>query len=287
MSLPATSSADPWLVGRNEFLIQSMAFSLQSRDRFNLHAEKRPFFNDGRTKIYGIMTNLMYGITNRLNAGIQVPFIGYDFRDAVLKRAGSDWGDVQIHVKYQFFDGPAAISLQTGIKFPAAQDGAVPDDVQVGEDYYSYEAVGSVGILNFWKFSFMSLDAGYRYKDKARHSNTIPGSEFLFRFDNGVLLGRSWLISTRITGFSGGKWESFGLKYNNSEQRLFSVSASIIKGLTPRTGLVLNVTVPFAGKNFNAGSRISIGFFFYKGTIVNVKRSLNLPSVTCQSVCSI
>ena len=101
------------------------------------------------------------------------------------------------------------------------------------------------------------------------------------------MLRKDLLLSTGIGGFSGKRLEEFNIKFDNSERRLYAGSISLVKGITPKIGLLLNLNVPVAGKNYNSGSTFSIGFFFYKGKYQDINNNLNIPTVTCQAGCEL
>lgn len=283
----AESYGNPWTINKNEIYIRSSIFSLQSNHRFNFNSRKQIFSNNGFTKVYGMFFDISYGITDKLNLNAVIPLIGYDFRDTFNKIAGNGLGDVKTFIKYKFLEKKIASSFEFGIKFPSPTNSGSFTDVQIGEGQYDIEGVASIGYQPSRIFSFLNLDFGFRFRKKNKSKMSKPGDEFLFRFENGILLRKSLLLSTGIEGFSGKKTEEFGIRFTNSERRLFSFSVNLVKGITPKTGIMLNLNVPFAGKNYNAGSLIGIGFFFYKGKYININQKINLPSVTCQSVCSI
>ena len=278
---------NPWTIGRNEIYARGSLFSIQSHHRFNLDSQKKIFNNDGFTKVYGALFDISYGVTDRLNINAIVPVIGYDFRDSFNKLAGTGLGDVKTVIKYKFYDKKIASSIELGIKFPSSDNTGNAADVRIGEEQYDFDASTSIGYKPSKFFIFLSLDLGYRFKRKNTDEISKPGDEFFFRFDSGILLRKDLLLATGIGGFSGRRIEQFGLKFDNTERRIFSFSMNLIKGITPRTGLMFNLNIPFAGKNYSAGSLFGIGFFFYKGKYININQKINIPSVTCQSICQI
>ena len=159
--------------------------------------------------------------------------------------------------------------------------------MNIGEGQYDYEGGISVGYQNAGILNYLNLDTGYRYRAENKVIFSKPGNEIFFRFDNGILTWKNMMLNTGIEGFIGRKFDEFKFKFPDSDRRLISFNASIIKSITSRTGLILSLNVPIVGKNYNAGSIVGFGFFFYRGKHKDVQRNLNLPSVTCGSVCSI
>lgn len=269
----ADSHANPWVIGKREFYFNTSFFSLRSAHRFDLNSEKQLFSNDGSTNLYGVLINMNYGITNRLNINVAAPFLSYDFNDAINRITGNGFGDIQTTLKYKLYDRKFAASVQAGVKFPSPQYSGEFSDVRIGEGQYDYTALASIGYQPHKYLSYMSIDFGYRFRGENKDIVSNPGDEFIFRFDTGALLRSDILLSAGIDGFSSGKTEEFALIFNNTERRLVSASVNFVKGITVRTGLSLNMNIPIAGKNYNAGSTFGVGLFFYRGKYLNINRS--------------
>lgn len=279
--------AQPWTIQGKALQVNSSFFAFQSTHRFDSDSDKLAFSNDGRARLYGASFNITYGITDRLNATALVPVISYDFSDNLNTVSGSGLGDIRLSVKYKLIDRKIAASLESAVKFPSPNYSGSHTDVRIGEGQYDFELKTSVGFHPLGQKSFSSLDTGYRFRRKNEDSFSKPGNEFIFRFDNGYLLRNNLMLGIGAEGFAGGRIEQFGLKFANTERELFSLTAHLTRGLTPNTGISLYLNKPVLGKNYNAGSFLGVGLFFFRGNYRSMFRQFNLPAVSCQTICQI
>jgi len=216
----------------------------------------------GRYVSSAVFAEGVYGVTDRLDVGVQVPFHVQRYEDTTRLDPPSEAGvgDVRFFTKYRIWVEPALVTLKLGTKAPVGdfrnEDGIVP----VGEGQWDFDFVGQVG-RSFWPVPlYANLDLGYRLRMKNDEVDRNPGEEWFFIAEAGVNLGSRLLLVTRLEGLRGEPSTDFGTIENRSQiKRITLLSPVLMIGLGKETAVELGVRYSLNGRNFPAGHQLVAG----------------------------
>jgi len=273
LAAPVAASAGAWTLPRGE-LWTKVAFFRQKTDEWYLASPefrdggvqetgtRQPYRFGGRYASRAVFAEAVYGVTDRLDVGAQVPFFAQQYRDDTRLDSPSEVGigDVRVFTKYRISSRPAVVSLKLATKAPVGdfrnEDGIIP----VGEGQWDFDIVGQVG-RSFWPLPlYANLDLGYRVRLKNEEVDRDPGDEWFFTAEAGVNLGSRLLLVTKLEGLRGEPSTDFGVIENRSQiRRITYLSPTLMIGLWDETAAELGVRYSLNGRNFPAGHQLVVG----------------------------
>jgi hypothetical protein len=180
--------------------------------------------------------------------------------------------------------------VEAALKFPTATE-ADPARIQVGEGQYDVDLVWSLG--GGWGRlpGYTSLDLGYRVRRRNGETGFKPGDEVLFRAEAGYRLSDRVSAGLTLDGFWGrtGNTKAFNLNLQTSRsaRRLVSLVPGVTYRLTDRIGLDLRASYPVAGRNYYAGSLVTVGLSFSSSEAVASKGGAWVPTPRGGSCCRV
>lgn len=270
---PVAASAGAWTLPRGTLWTKVALFRQETREWYLASPEfgasgiheagsRQPYRFGGRYASSAVFAEGVYGVTDRLDVGVQVPFHDQQFADDTRRRPPSEVGigDLRVFTKYRISSHPAVVSLKLATKAPTGafhnEDGIVP----VGEGQWDFGFVGQVG-RSFWPLPlYANLDLGYRVRMRNDEADRDPGDEWFYTAEAGVNLGSRLLLMTKLEGLRGEPSTDFGATENRSQiKRITYLSPTLMIGLWDETAAELAVRYSLNGRNFPAGHQLVVG----------------------------
>ena len=222
---------------------------------------RRPYRFNGEYQSRAIFIEGYYGVTDRFDLGVQIPYFDQTFGDDTRVDPPSDAGfsDVRVFAKWRVLEKPALFTLKTGVKIPTGEfrneDGLIP----VGEGQWDFDFIGQVG-RSFWPLPlYGNVDVGYRVRRKNEEIDRDPGDEFFLNAELGYTITRQILLIGKLEMLRSEPAIDFGFRNRSQIKRVTYVNPALVYHLAGDTALELGVRYTLSGRNFPAGRQLTLG----------------------------
>lgn len=283
--MPLELQAGAWTLRRETIYAKTSFFASQTRHTFNSTGGRVPFLFNGKSRIYGANLELSYGLFNDLTLYVNIPYIVYRLGDDRIREEGEGLGDILGSFKFNILDAPVVTSFELQVKFPTAET-IDPTRVLVGEGQYDFDFIGEFGYIWQQTSTYWNLEVGYRYRTRNEQRGFKPGDEFIYRFETGYFIDDKLTVSALFNGFDGSRAEIFGLRLQNTQRNLFSITPSLTYRFNQSLELRVDYGIPITGRNFYAGRMLTVGISFTTAPKDNISPRINIPSVRGVSCCT-
>ena len=222
---------------------------------------RRPYRFDGEYESVAVFAEAFYGVTDRLDVGVQVPWFDQTLTDITRPEPPSDagFGDVRLSAKLRLTEGPALVTLKTVAKLPTGdfinEDGLIP----VSEGQWDFDFLVQVG-RSFWPLpAYANVDAGYRLRLANGEVDRDPGDEWLLNAEVGVNLTRRLLVMVKLESLWGQSGVDQGIETSSLKKQIAYLAPTVF--FTVRDGLSVEAALRYTlgGRNFPAGKQLTVG----------------------------
>jgi hypothetical protein len=211
-SLPASSHAGAWTQARGELWWSVSGVYSSTQEQFAPNAaildgksievgDRRPFDNDGATRVRLLWSEAEFGVTDRNTLGIQVPY--YDLRFEDDDQLTDSWGigDIRLIHRFGILTQQHRLSTRIAWKLPVGEAATDSDDVPVGEGQSDLDLGLQYGYGLGKPLSWVGIESGYRLRARNDREGRDPGDEFFWRTELGYAVDRHGRLSVH------GAWE--------------------------------------------------------------------------------
>lgn len=247
---------------------ESLAFQQVGCTETGHSAPFDPFIG-GKLDALGVFTEAIFGLTDRLNAGIKLPFYSIRFTNLAdpNRPKNNSIGDLWIFGKYRVISTPLVSSIQFGVKSPTGGFNPDAEIINVSEGQWDYEFLSETS-KSFWPVPvYVSLGIGYRVRSDNPDFEHTLGNEFNLIVEAGYQLSKNlgvkgffdWLRGNHPTLFATGNRELW-------RRELITFTPSILlqtTGIWIETGLRL----PITGEDFPDSRDWMIGLSYETGLL--------------------
>lgn len=222
---------------------------------------RRPYRFDGEYESRAVFVEAFYGVTDRLDLGVQVPWFDQTLTDLTRPEPPSNpgIGDLRISAKFRLTERPALITLKTVAKIPTAdfenEDGLIP----AGEGQGDLDFQIQVG-RSLWPLpAYANADVGYRVRLKNDEVDRDPGDEWLLNAEVGVNATRRMLLTVKLESLWGAAAVDQGIETNSLKKRITYLAPTALFAI--RDGLYAEAALRYTlgGRNFPAGRQFTMG----------------------------
>jgi len=223
--------------------------------QFYKPGDRARYRENGRYDSRAVFIDLFYGLTDRVDVGIQIPYFRQKFENVGFRPANvaSGFSDIRGFLKANLIEQPFVGSLKLGFKAPTGkfetQDGIIP----VGEGQWDFDIIVQLG-RSLWPLPlYANLDVGYRLRLKNEHISRDPGNEWFFNAEMGFRPAEKLLVALKAEGIRGESATVFGLKLPRDVKRITYITPTLFIG--PHRDLTFEtaVRITAGGRNFPAG----------------------------------
>lgn len=262
-------SAGAWTLPRGAAWTKLSYFSQRTDEWYSAHrqwvagtivdAGVRTRYNfEGSYSSHAAFFEAVYGVSERLDVGLQVPYFSQRYADQTRGQPLSATGvsDVRASVKLRLVEHPLVLSVQSAVKVPTGEYRNVDGLIPVGEGQWDFDVVLSVG-RGFWPRSiYANAEGGYRVRRTNAQIDRDPGDEWFCSAEvGGRLLPRLRLMG-KFELLRGSPAREFGGLINRSQiKRIRYAGAVVYFDMDERTALEAGARLSLGGRNYPAGTQ--------------------------------
>ena len=217
---------------------------------------------EGEFDSEAVFIDAIFGVTDRFDLGIQIPYFDQVFADATRDKSPSDSGfsDLRTFAKFRLLQRPAILTVKVGTKLPTGDFKNEVGLIPVGEGQWDFDFVGQLG-RSFWPLPiYANVDLGYRVRKQNKQILRDPGDEWFINAEMGINLTSSLLAMAKYDMLRGDPSTDFGFLKNQSEiKRITYLSPTLSYALDEQLAIELAVRFSLNGRNFPAGHQIAVG----------------------------
>lgn len=213
---------------------------------------------NGKYESKAVFFELFYGITDRLDVGVQVPYFNQVFTDDTQLKPPSDAGisDMRVFGKWCLISRPVLLTLKGGVKMPTGEfrneDGIIP----VGEGQWDFDLLVQLG-RSLWPLPlYGNLEGGYRFRLENAAIDRDPGDEWLFTAEAGYTFRRTLLLVAKLEILRGVAGTDFGFRNRSQIKRISYFSPMASYRFDSNIMATLGMRFPLYGRNFPAGKQL-------------------------------
>ena len=262
----ADVGAGAWTLQRGQFWGKLTYFQQRTQEwyvgkgRFGAPGTRARYDFDGRYESRAVFVEGLYGVTDRLDLGLQVPYFDQSFANAAFAAPRTDTGlsDIRALAKLRLLAKPLVLALKAGVKIPTGgfknEDGLIP----VGEGQWDFDVVGQMG-RSFWPLPlYGNLDLGYRVRTRNEQIDRDPGDEWFLNAEMGYQLVRQLMLLGKCEVLRSNPAVVFG-GIEAEIKRITYLTPALLYAVGRRTTVEAAMRFSLNGRNFPAGRQLVLG----------------------------
>lgn len=226
--------------------------------------ERAAYRENGHYQSHALFLDLFYGVTNRFDIGIQIPFFRQTFENVGFRPANtaSGFSDIRLFTKFNLIENPFVGSIKFGAKAPTGkfenQDGIIP----VGEGQWDFDFIAQLG-RSFWPLPiYTNLDIGYRLRLKNDTISRDPGNEWFYHAEVGYHPIDKLLIALKVEGIRGNPSRVFNIELPRDIKQITYISPTLLVGPYQNLNIETSLRISAGGRNFPAGQMWVLGISY-------------------------
>ena len=277
--LPATAGAGAWTFKRGTLWSKVTFLTQQTNEEYKSipepefdRGDRGPYRLDGEYSSRAVFFDLFYGVTDRFNIGLQIPFFRQSFEDAELRagfggaRKSTGFSDLRVFLKHQLIDAPIVSSFKFGFKAPTGEFKNEQGLIPTGEGQWDFDFILQLG-RSFWPFhAYVNADLGYRMRLKNDTIDRDPGDEFFWIGEFGYQPFEKIMTALKFEGIRSKESISLGIQNASDVKRITYINPSVSFGPYRGTHIETGLRISINGQNFPAGPLWTVGLT-YQGTL--------------------
>ena len=276
--LPQMASAGAWTLGKGHVWSKITYMSQSTNEHYG---------NDGnvgeipaRYKSQQLYFDVYYGLHDRIDVGIKVPYISNEFVDVSSEhpfygapdKKDSGLGDVRGVAKINLVQSAGLVgTLKLGFKAPIGEYREVPEALSITGGQWDFDVVAQLG-RSFWPVPmYTNVDLGYRlrgeYTDPAAGEPDVidrsytPGAELVFNAEAGYSPMDKLLVALKYEGVVGAEYDAIsnpGTPERISQSVTYLVP-TVLVGVHPNVSLEASARMAVSGSRYFAGPTYTVG----------------------------
>ena len=261
----ADVGAGAWTLQRGQFWSKLTYFQQHTEEWYvgkgrGTPGTRAPYDFEGQYESRAVFFEGLYGVTDRLDFGLQVPYFDQSFANIAFAEPRTDTGLSDIHAlaKFRLLAKPLVLAFKAGIKMPTGEfkneDGLIP----VGEGQWDFDFVGQVG-RSFWPLPlYGNIDLGYRVRTRNEQIDRDPGDEWFLNAEVGYQLVRQLMLVGKCEVLRSSPAIVFG-GIEAEIKRITYLTPALLYAVGHRTTVEAAVRFSLNGRNFPAGRQFVLG----------------------------
>lgn len=254
-----------WAVGRGEHWVKLSVFHHATEERFDADGDVRPFLGtDARSSSTAVFLDAVYGLHDRVDLWVQLPYFDLHFDDAADDRHSAGFGDVRASLRYAvppLFGVSVPLALRVGAKAPIRDFPIDAEIIPVGEGQWDLEAIGELGV-SFWPTpAYGVLWLGYRWRLENTETTRDPGAEKVLLAELGGRLFGAAGAKLTLDGTFGANGSIQGIRLGQDRREILYLQPALTYALGGGFSLEAGARFPLHGRNHPAGSQLVAALF--------------------------
>ncbi len=282
--LPQMASAGAWTLGKGHVWSKITYMSLSTNEQYD---------NDGnvgeipaRYKSQQVYFDLYYGLNDRIDVGIKIPYVSNEFVDVspdhpfhgAPDKKDSGLGDVRGIAKINLVNSADLVgTLKLGFKAPVGDYREVPEALSITGGQWDFDVVAQLGRSFHPVPVYANVDLGYRLRGEYKDSNPedaggvdrtyTPGAEFVFNAEAGYSPMDKLLVALKYESIIGQEYDTInnppaGSKVETLNQSVSYLAPTVLVGLHPSVSLEAQARMTVSGSRYFAGPTYAVGLSF-------------------------
>lgn len=260
------ADAGAWTLSRGEFWGKLTYFRHSTEEwylgkgRFGTPGARVRYDFDGRYESSAAFIEGFYGLSDRLDLGVQIPYFDQSFANSTFAEPRGDAGlsDIRVYGKLRLIDQPLIFTLKTGAKMPTGEfkneDGLIP----VGEGQWDFDFVAQFG-RSFWPLLlYANIDLGYRVRTHNAEIDRDPGDEWFLNAEVGYNLTRKLMLIGKCEILRGDPAVVFG-GIKADSKRITYIMPVALYAIDDRSAVEAALRISLNGRNYPAGRQWVVG----------------------------
>lgn len=279
--LPHTAYAGAWTLQKGHFWGKITAMTQSTDKHYNGNGESAEMPADARYKTRQVYLDLFYGVNDKFDIGLQVPFISNRFVDRnesndvatppPALEIESGVGDLRGFAKINLVNNADLVgTLKLGFKVPIGEYREVPEALSITGGQWDIDFIAQIGRSFYPAPVYANIDFGYRlrgeYKDEDPNPDRsyTPGAEFVFNAEIGYNPMNKLLLALKYEGILGAKYDAISNpgQPETVSQSITYLAPTIAVSLNPNLSLEAATRLSVSGNQYFAGSIYMIGLSF-------------------------
>ena len=292
--MPQMASAGAWTLGKGQVWSKITAMSLSTNEHYD---------NDGnvgeipaRYKSQQVYFDVYYGLNDRIDVGVKIPYISNEFVDVspdhpfskAPDKKDSGLGDVRGVAKINLVQSADLVgTLKLGFKAPIGEYREVPEALSITGGQWDFDVVAQLG-RSFWPVPvYGNVDLGYRLRGEYADPNPsdaggvdrtyTPGAEFIFNAEAGYSPMDKLLVALKYESIIGAEYDTInnppaGSQVETLNQSVSYLAPTVLVGLHPNVSLEAQARMTVSGSRYFAGSTYGVGLSFTADLIEQLVR---------------
>lgn len=258
--------AGAWTLQQGQFWGKLTYFQQRTQEwyvgkgRFGAPGTRACYDFDGQYESRAVFFEGQYGVSDRLDLGLQIPYFDQSFANAAFAEPRTDSGlsDIRASAKFRLLARPVVVAFKASVKMPTGafknEDGLIP----VGEGQWDFDFVGQVG-RSFWPLPlYGNIDIGYRVRTRNAQIDRDPGDEWFLNAEIGYQLVRRLMLQGKCEVLRSRPAVVFG-GIEAEIKRITYLAPALLYAVGPRTTVEAAVRFSLNGRNFPAGRQFVLG----------------------------
>ena len=292
--MPQMASAGAWTLGKGHVWSKITYMSLSTNEHYD---------NDGnvgeipaRYKSQQVYFDVYYGLNDRIDVGIKIPYISNEFVDVSPEhpfygapdKKDSGIGDIRGVTKINLVNSADLVgTLKLGFKAPMGEYREVPEALSITGGQWDFDVVAQLGRSFYPVPVYANVDLGYRLRGEYTDSNPsdaggvdrtyTPGAEFVFNAEAGYSPMDKLLVALKYESIIGSEYDTInnppaGSQVETLNQSVSYLAPTVLVGLHPNVSLEAQARMTVSGSRYFAGSTYGVGLSFTGNLIENLVR---------------
>lgn len=292
--MPQMASAGAWTLGKGHVWSKITYMSLSTNEHYD---------NDGnvgeipaRYKSQQVYFDVYYGLNDRIDVGIKIPYISNEFVDVSPEhpfygapdKKDSGIGDIRGVTKINLVNNADLVgTLKLGFKAPMGEYREVPEALSITGGQWDFDVVAQLGRSFYPVPVYANVDLGYRLRGEYTDSNPsdaggvdrtyTPGAEFVFNAEAGYSPMGKLLVALKYESIIGSEYDTInnppaGSQVETLNQSVAYLAPTVLVGLHPNVSLEAQARMTVSGSRYFAGSTYGVGLSFTADLIEQVVR---------------
>ena len=202
--------------------------------------------------------DMFYGVSDRVDIGIQIPYCGNKFVD-IASAVGlpeenakeSGIGDLRGYTKINLVQQAVVATLKLGFKAPIGEYRAAPEAISVSEGQWDFDVIFQIGGSLYPAPMYANIDLGIRLRQE-NETGYDPPEELIYNAEIGYSLTDNFLFALKLEGLRG------------DDRRTTYVVPTVLIGLNQNLSLETSMRMTISGRKAFAGNIWAVGISYQK-----------------------
>ncbi len=205
-----------------------------------------------------LFLDVFYGVNDRVDIGIQIPYCGNKFVDIAsvvglpeenAKESGI--GDLRGYTKINLVQQAIVATLKLGFKAPIGEYRPAPEAISVSEGQWDFDIIFQIGGSLYPAPMYANIDLGFRLRQE-NETGYDPPEELIYNAEIGYSLTDKFLLALKLEGLRG------------DDRRTTYVVPTVLIGLNQNLSIETSLRRAVSGRKAFAGNTWAVGISYQK-----------------------